>query len=70
MAGNFKWTGTITGVRLDPTGSGQGGTNKDSIGVDYIRLSSSSLALNATRYDGLADSLFAGIRPYFLDLLL
>jgi hypothetical protein len=38
MSGNMKWTGTITGLRFDPTGSGQGGTNRDSIGIDYIRL--------------------------------
>jgi uncharacterized protein (TIGR03437 family) len=38
LGGNKKWTGLITGVRLDPTGRGQGGTNRDSIGVDYIRL--------------------------------
>jgi hypothetical protein len=38
MAGNAQWTGTITGIRLDPANSGQGGTNTDSIGVDYIRL--------------------------------
>jgi nitrogen fixation protein FixH len=47
MAGNSKWTGTITGLRLDPTGKGQSGTNTDSIGIDYIRLSSSSLASNS-----------------------
>ncbi|HEU4871460.1 MAG TPA: hypothetical protein VFT44_00075, partial [Pyrinomonadaceae bacterium] len=46
MGGHAKWTGTITGLRLDPTGSGQAATNKDSIGIDYIRLSSSSLAFN------------------------
>lgn len=46
MGGNTKWTGTITGVRLDPTGNGKAGTNKDAIGIDYIRLSSTSLALN------------------------
>ncbi|HKP47158.1 MAG TPA: hypothetical protein VJT50_11205, partial [Pyrinomonadaceae bacterium] len=45
MANNGKWTGTITGVRLDPTGNGQGGTNTDSIGIDYIRISSSSTAM-------------------------
>ena len=38
MSGNAKWTGTITGLRFDPTGSGQGSTNRDSIGIDYIRL--------------------------------
>jgi hypothetical protein len=46
MGGHSKWTGTITGLRLDPTGNGQGGTNSDSIGIDHIRLSSSSLAFN------------------------
>jgi uncharacterized protein (TIGR03437 family) len=38
FGGNSKWTGVITGIRLDPTGRGQGGTNRDSIGIDYIRL--------------------------------
>ena len=37
--GHAKWTGIITGIRLDPAQSGQGGTNLDSIGIDYIRLS-------------------------------
>jgi hypothetical protein len=39
MGGNAKWSGVITGVRLDPAQQGQGGTNADSIGIDYIRLS-------------------------------
>jgi triacylglycerol esterase/lipase EstA (alpha/beta hydrolase family) len=39
MNANWKWRGTITGIRLDPTGRGLPGTNKDSIGIDYIRLS-------------------------------
>jgi len=38
MANNGKWTGTITAIRLDPSLSGTGGTNRDSIGLDYIRL--------------------------------
>jgi murein DD-endopeptidase MepM/ murein hydrolase activator NlpD len=38
MGANTKWTGTITGIRLDPSLGGTGGTNKDSIGIDYIRL--------------------------------
>jgi uncharacterized protein (TIGR03437 family) len=38
FGGNDKWAGTITEIRLDPTGSGSGSTNRDSIGVDYIRL--------------------------------
>jgi hypothetical protein len=38
MAGNPWWRGTITGIRVDPANNGQGGTNTDSIGLDYIRL--------------------------------
>jgi len=38
-----KWAGTITGVRVDPANNGQGGTNKDTIGFDYIRLSAVSV---------------------------
>lgn len=33
-----KWANTITGIRLDPAQSGTGGTNRDSIGIDYIRI--------------------------------
>ncbi len=58
MSGNSKWTGTITGLRLDPTGSGQAGTNADSIGIDYLRLSSSSLAFERSPFKPL-DILFA-----------
>lgn len=39
MGGNAKWSGIITGIRLDPAERGQGGTNADSIGIDYIRVS-------------------------------
>jgi hypothetical protein len=38
MGSNPWWRGTITGIRIDPANSGQGGTNTDSIGFDYIRL--------------------------------
>jgi subtilisin family serine protease len=41
MSGHPKWVGTITGIRIDPTGSGKAGTNADSLGVDYIRLTQS-----------------------------
>lgn len=34
-----KWTGKITGIRIDPAEAGATGTNKDSIGIDWIRLS-------------------------------
>ncbi|MDQ3802259.1 MAG: M23 family metallopeptidase [Acidobacteriota bacterium] len=37
-AWHLKWANTITGIRLDPAQSGTGGTNRDSIGIDYIRL--------------------------------
>ncbi len=38
VANNQKWTGTITGIRLDPAGSGKSGTNTDSIGIDFVRI--------------------------------
>lgn len=38
MGSNPSWRGTITGIRVDPGNSGQSGTNKDSIGIDYVRL--------------------------------
>jgi murein DD-endopeptidase MepM/ murein hydrolase activator NlpD len=34
-----KWTGKITGVRIDPANAGVGGTNADTIGWHWIRLS-------------------------------
>ena len=34
MASNAKWTGKITGIRIDPVENGSGGA----IGIDYIRL--------------------------------
>lgn len=36
MSANAKWTGRITGIRLDPTGSGQAGTFNDALGLDYL----------------------------------
>jgi hypothetical protein len=38
MGQNSKWAGTITGIRIDPANNGRSGTNTDSIGIDYIRL--------------------------------
>ncbi len=42
MSVNSKWTGKITGIRLDPAESGRSGTNTDSIGIDYIKLTADS----------------------------
>lgn len=39
MGGNPNWNGTVTGLRLDPGENGQGGTNTDSIGIDFVRFS-------------------------------
>ena len=36
MSTNPKWTDRITGIRLDPTGSGQAGTFNDALGLDYL----------------------------------
>jgi Tol biopolymer transport system component len=41
---NDKWSGTITGIRVDPADNGRAGTNVDTIGFDYIRLSPSEYA--------------------------
>lgn len=38
MSGNLNWTGTITGLRLDPANAGQSGT-ADTIGLQYLMLS-------------------------------
>lgn len=38
MSANPKWTGVITGIRLDPTGSGQPGTFNDALGIDYFHI--------------------------------
>jgi hypothetical protein len=38
MGGNPGWIGTITGIRVDPSESGTAGTNRDAIGIDYIRI--------------------------------
>ena len=37
MGGNASWTGTITGLRLDPANAGQSGSS-DSIGLQYLML--------------------------------
>jgi hypothetical protein len=38
MTGNPKWSGTITGIRIDPANDGKSGTNTDSIGFDFVKL--------------------------------
>jgi hypothetical protein len=38
MSANSKWTGTITGIRIDPANDGKAGTNSDSVGFDFVRL--------------------------------
>jgi hypothetical protein len=38
MASHQKWNGIITGIRVDPADNGVAGTNKDTIGFDYVRL--------------------------------
>jgi hypothetical protein len=40
---HHKWLGLITGIRVDPAISGQSGTNLDTVGFDYIRLSATSV---------------------------
>jgi murein DD-endopeptidase MepM/ murein hydrolase activator NlpD len=40
MGNNPYWNGVVTGLRIDPGENGQGGTNTDSIGIDFVRFSS------------------------------
>jgi hypothetical protein len=37
-AAHSLWRGTITGIRIDPADNGVAGTNRDTIGFDYVRL--------------------------------
>ena len=37
MGNHWKWSGTITSIRIDPSDTGVSGPN-DTIGIDYIRL--------------------------------
>lgn len=41
VGGHDKWKGKITGVRIDPATNGKSGTNADTIGWHWIRLSQS-----------------------------
>jgi len=38
MSVNGNWTGSITGIRVDPAQAGTAGTNRDAIGIDYVRI--------------------------------
>lgn len=37
-AAHPKWRGVVVRVRLDPANAGSGGTNRDAVGVDYVRV--------------------------------
>ena len=39
MSSHPSWRGRITGIRIDPAKEGRGGTNTDSIGIEYVRFS-------------------------------
>jgi hypothetical protein len=38
MTSNSKWSGTITGIRIDPANDGKSGTNTDSMLLDFVRI--------------------------------
>ena len=40
---HHKWLGLITGIRVDPANNGLAGTNQDTVGFDYVRLSATSV---------------------------
>ena len=42
MRVNSRWTGKITGIRIDPANSGISGTNVDTIGWKWIWISSNT----------------------------
>jgi hypothetical protein len=39
MGGNSKWSGTVTGIRVDPANNASSVRTTDTVGFDYIRLS-------------------------------
>ncbi|MBW2166039.1 MAG: hypothetical protein JRG74_08090, partial [Deltaproteobacteria bacterium] len=49
MTSNPLWTGTITGIRIDPANYGINDSNEDTVGFDYIRL----VSYSATRFMNL-----------------
>jgi hypothetical protein len=54
MGANAAWTGEITGIRIDPAEAGVPGDSSDTIGFDYIKLTSGgpSAAITANGQDG------------------
>ena len=41
MDSNSLWSGLITGIRIDPSNFGRAGVNSDTVGFDYIKLTTS-----------------------------
>jgi murein DD-endopeptidase MepM/ murein hydrolase activator NlpD len=39
---HILWTGKITKIRIDPCSNGINGTNQDTIGIDYVKLSNNN----------------------------
>ncbi len=51
-----NWTGTITGIRIDPSDYGQSGTSIDTVGFDYIKLINHTSLANINNSQHIANS--------------
>nr|QNO44579.1 endolytic peptidoglycan transglycosylase RlpA [Methanosarcinales archaeon ANME-2c ERB4]QNO44989.1 endolytic peptidoglycan transglycosylase RlpA [Methanosarcinales archaeon ANME-2c ERB4]QNO45067.1 endolytic peptidoglycan transglycosylase RlpA [Methanosarcinales archaeon ANME-2c ERB4] len=50
------WTGTITGIRIDPANNGRAGGEVDSIGFDHIRVEHSHIIMDRSIYPNTASA--------------
>jgi len=56
MGSQPMWTGTITGIRIDPADYGRKEGEVDSIGFDYIRVEHSHIILDQSIYPNVASA--------------
>jgi cell wall-associated NlpC family hydrolase len=56
MGSQPMWTGTITGIRIDPANNGRKEGEVDSIGFDYIRVEHSHIILDQSIYPNVASA--------------
>ena len=56
MGSQPMWTGTITGIRIDPADYGRKEGEVDSIGFDYIRVEHSHIILDQSIYPNVAST--------------
>jgi len=56
MGSQPMWTGTITGIRIDPANNGREEGEVDSIGFDYIRVEHSHIILDQSVYPNVVSA--------------